>query len=104
MDGEIALSPPPTVAEHLRRQDETNVVISEGDDVFSQDGERIGEVHRIAFDSDTGRPTRLVVRTGLLFSHDLELPADAIASVDDGVVYLSLDKAQLPVRSPHSEN
>jgi len=95
VDGEVAAVPPQEVQERLRLQDEENAVISAGDAVFSQDGEKVGEVENIAFDSATGRPAHLTVRRGWLFHKDWELPADAIASVDDGIVTLSLGKSQL---------
>jgi len=98
VDGEVAAVPPQEVQERLRLQDEENAVISAGDAVFSQDGEKVGEVENIAFDSATGRPTHLTVRRGWLFHKDWELSADAIASVDDGIVTLSLGKRQLQTR------
>jgi sporulation protein YlmC with PRC-barrel domain len=88
----------PEVEELRRRQEEENTVISTGDDVVSQDGEKVGEVHRLTFDSATGRLISLTVRQGWLFHKDWRLPADAIASVDDYVVTLNLDKAHLQTR------
>lgn len=86
---------PTEVQEYLWRQDEENAVISEGADVYSKDNEKIGEVHRLTFDDTTGHPLRLVVRSGWFFPEDRELPADAIASVDDGVIYLNLYRDQI---------
>src|SRR5207249_2820437 len=83
------------VQEHRRRQAEENAILSAGDDVFSKDGEKVGEVHRVAFDSATGKPTSLVIRKGWLFPEDREITADAIASVSDGAVTLNLNKAEL---------
>lgn len=98
VDGQIAAEPSSEQQERLQRLDESNAVVSAGDEIFSQDMEKVGEVESIAFDSATGRPTRLVVRQGWLFHTDWEMPADSIASVDDGVVYLSQDKARLHSR------
>lgn len=83
------------VREYRRHEDETNAIISEGDQVLSRDGETVGAVHSIVVDTVSGKPTALVVRKGLLFTHDTTLLADSIASVDDGVVTLTLDKSQL---------
>ena len=78
-------------AMHLE-QDVSNAVIEEGSDVRSQDDETVGSVHRVIFDPATGHPSALVVRKGWLFTEDVELPASLIASVDDQVVYLNVDK------------
>jgi sporulation protein YlmC with PRC-barrel domain len=82
----------------LREQDLRNAVIDEGSDVKGIDGEKIGELHSLTFDPDTGHLTSFVVRKGFLFTQDHRLPADLISSVDDGVVYLKLDKEQLEQR------
>jgi uncharacterized protein YrrD len=78
-------------AMHLE-QDISSAVIEEGSEVRSRDDEKVGSVHRAVFDPATGRPSALVVRKGFLFTEDVELPASLIASVDDGVVYLNVDK------------
>lgn len=76
-------------------QDLANAIIQEGSEVFSADGEKVGEVHSVIFDAGTGRTVSFVVRSGFLFTHDTELPGDAIASLDDQAVYLSLSKDQV---------
>lgn len=83
---------PPEAREILLQQDLENAVIGEGSDVMSRDGEKVGEVHSITFDPDSGRPSRLVVRSGFLFTEERELPAETIQAADDGVIYLKLDK------------
>ncbi|HEX2171414.1 MAG TPA: PRC-barrel domain-containing protein [Dehalococcoidia bacterium] len=91
--------PGPIVADAADRgrtlEDQANAVIQEGSEVFSRDGEKVGEVHRVRFDPNTGRTLSFVVRSGFLFTHDAELPGDTIASVDDQAVYLSLTKDQV---------
>jgi uncharacterized protein YrrD len=82
----------------LLEQDLRNAVIDEGSDVRSIDGEKVGELHSLTFDPATGRLTSFVVRKGFLFTQDHQLPAEVISSVDDGVVYLTLDKAQVEQR------
>ena len=78
-----------------RQEDLDNAVIVEGSDVISRDGEKVGEVHSISFDVATGRPTRLVVSRGFIFTKEIELPGDAIASVDDEAVYLNLTQEEI---------
>ena len=70
-------------------------VIGPGADVYSRDGEKVGEVETVEFDTETGRPTRVVVRKGWLFTEDLELPAGTIASADDGILTLNVDKERV---------
>ncbi|MFN0073322.1 MAG: PRC-barrel domain-containing protein [Chloroflexota bacterium] len=81
-------------SELLRQHDLENAIIDTDSDVMSRDGEKIGEVEHLAIDSVTGKPSRLVVRKGFLLHTSLELPIGAIASVDDGVVTLNLDKSE----------
>jgi uncharacterized protein YrrD len=99
--------PGPSTADRDRadahyRQDIENAIIDEGSEVRSREGEKVGEIHSVAFDSASGRPTSFVVRKGFLFNEDLELPAETIASVDNGVVHLSLDKEQVAARFPRA--
>ncbi len=98
VDGQLAIHPLTEEEERLRKRDESNAVISAGDEVISLDREKVGEVQSVFFDSATGRPTRLIVRHGWLFHQDWELSADVIAAVDEGVVYLRQDKARLHYR------
>ena len=76
-----------------------NVVIDRGSDVIGRDGEKVGEVHSVTVDATTGRPTKIVVRKGFLFTQDVELPAETIEHVSDGLVYLTVDKEQLKTHS-----
>jgi uncharacterized protein YrrD len=81
--------------EALERQDLENAVIDEGSDVVDRDGEKVGELARLVFDSDGHRLISFVVRKGFIFTEDRELPASAITHVDDGVIYLSVSKHEL---------
>jgi len=92
--GQSAFAPPSEREGYQRRHTE-ETLLSEGDEVFSKDGEKIGEVHRVTFDSATARPTSLVVRKGWLFPEDKEISASLIASITEGAVTLKRDKADL---------
>lgn len=78
--------------EELRQQNLENAVIDTDSDVISRDGEKIGEVEQLEFDSTTGKPSRLIVRKGFLLTKAVEVPLSSIASVDDGTVVLNLSK------------
>jgi len=98
VDGEMAALSVSEVDEYRRHMDEDNAVISEGDDVFSKDGEKVGVVKSIAFDSATGRATSLTIQQGWLFHSEWELSTDIVGSVDDGRLTLNLDTAELQAR------
>src|SRR5687768_10771370 len=61
------------VATMHHEQDLSASVIEEGSTVRSRNGEKLGEVHRLVFDAQTGRPTMLVIRKGFLFTEDVEV-------------------------------
>ena len=86
--------PPPRRNETAVRWYSNNAEITEGSDVVARDGTKIGEVHAVLLDPATRRPTSFVVRRGFLFSHEVELPVDAVRSVGRGVVYVDLDPAE----------
>ena len=79
------------VSAALRRQDLENAVIGEGSEVLGQDGKKVGTVRELTFDPAGGELTGLVVHKGVLFGKEISLPVELIDSVDDGVVYLTVD-------------
>ena len=95
VDDEGSREQPLEVQEYLHQQDVENIVMSEGDDVYSRDGEKIGEIHSVTIDTTTGKPTAITVRKGHFFGADTTFLADTIASVDDGIVTLNMDKRTL---------
>ena len=56
--------------------------ISVGDDVYGSDGDKVGTVAEV-------QPGYIVVEKGLFFPTDYYIPLSAIASANDGQVYLS---------------
>lgn len=68
------------VASLHRQQDLGSAVIEEGSTVKSRDGEKLGEVHKLVFDADSGRPAMLVIRKGFLFTEDVEVPSASSAA------------------------
>jgi sporulation protein YlmC with PRC-barrel domain len=86
---------PDEISAARQQQDLSNAVLDEGSTVKSRDGEKVGELHSVTFDTETGRPTGIIMRKGFLFTKDLSLPVEMIATVDDGVVYLNVSKEQV---------
>jgi uncharacterized protein YrrD len=75
-----------------RAEDRNNAVIEAGNNVISADGHNVGQVYVLTFETETGKPLSLIIRRGILFHEDIALPAQTIASADDGVVYLNVDR------------
>ncbi|HEX6512417.1 MAG TPA: PRC-barrel domain-containing protein [Chloroflexota bacterium] len=83
---------PREVEEMQKRRDLENAVVGEGAEVVAMGGEKVGSVHNVLVDPATRRPSRVVVKRGLLFTEDVELPGEWIDSVDDERVTLNVDK------------
>jgi sporulation protein YlmC with PRC-barrel domain len=86
----------------FRQQDLENAVIGEGSVVRALDGEKIGEVQRLTFDTISDRLSSLVVRRGVLLHEDTEVSADLIESVNDGEIVLALTSAEASERLARS--
>lgn len=63
----------------------SQIVVNEGDEVFGSDGDKVGKV--IAVENDY-----IVVEKGWFFPTDYYIPASAIASAQDGQLYLNVTK------------
>lgn len=89
----------PRVSEELvgriYEHDAENAVIAEGSAIISSDDEKVGELERLAFDSDSGRLISVIVRQGLFFPSEHRLPGYLVASASDGKLYLNVDKAHV---------
>jgi uncharacterized protein (TIGR02271 family) len=59
--------------------------ITEGTDVYGSDGDKVGSVVAV-------QPNYIVVEKGFFFPTDYYIPTSAIASYDDGKVYLNVTK------------
>jgi uncharacterized protein YrrD len=76
--------------------------IESGDDVLDVAGERIGEVGEFGLDPETGAPTRLTVKQGMLFKRETELPPDWVKDLSDDGVMLSVTKDEVEARFARS--
>lgn len=57
--------------------------------------QKIGEVERILYDTASGKVSALVIRRGLVFSHDVVLPIERVVEVIADVVRVEIDDAAL---------
>ncbi len=90
-------------AEITRSEPPTAGAIDEGTPVWRvEPHERMGEVERVLIDAETQRVSNLVIRRGGLPHRHVLLPADAIASVEDGVVHIRLSDAELDALAPYA--
>ncbi|MHB8621278.1 MAG: PRC-barrel domain-containing protein, partial [Chloroflexota bacterium] len=83
---------PNEVAQRAQQQDLENAIVGEGSEVMARGGEKLGEVHNMVIDPTSHKPSSVVVRSGLIFTEDVEIPGDWVASYDDRVVTLNVDK------------
>lgn len=77
---------------------EQDVVISEGTDVVGSDGEKIGTVDQVVFDRD-GRIHGFIVKAGFIFTRDVRVPIDWVASAGEEKVHLNIASDQAEARS-----
>ncbi len=67
----------------------------ENADVVTWDGEKVGRVDRVVVDPRTSEVTDLVVKKGVLFTHDKVLPIDCIDKATEDRVVLKKDSGNL---------
>jgi len=72
---------------------ETDVMISEGTDVYGVDGDKLGSVGEVLV-SDNGAIDGFVVSKGLIFKKDVRVPIDWVASADGDQIRLNVTSAQ----------
>ncbi len=68
------------------------VMVGDGSDVFTKNTHQVGEVDQVRFDVTTGQVLSIVIKAGIFHHQSFELPGDLIAGVDDGAVYLNVDR------------
>jgi uncharacterized protein YrrD len=67
-----------------------SVGLSEGMEVQSSDGHRVGSLRAVDNDPASDDIRAIVVKEGHLFGHDVTIPADRIERIDEGLVVLTL--------------
>lgn len=69
--------------------------LREGMSIFDAQGEKVGEIGELSVAPDSGEPTRITVRRGVLFKHETDLPLDWIADITDHGVGLNVPKERV---------
>jgi len=85
--------------EQLEQEFDQRPAIGKGTDVIANDGEKVGDLGEFSFDHDTGMITRLALRKGLLFKHDMEIPVGWLSQVGADGVVLNVPKGQVEAHS-----
>lgn len=85
------LQPAPTNPPNIVDRDnlpEGTVTLEEGTDVIDIEGEKIGEIDDVIYDADD-QITEIVVGSGIIFTHQVRIPAAWIESVTSDTVVIS---------------
>ncbi len=69
---------------------EGTVPLTEGMDVVSADGDKLGTLDEVGVDPETERATHIVITRGLLLKSEKVAPTDWISAVDDDGIHLTV--------------
>ncbi|HEX5165006.1 MAG TPA: PRC-barrel domain-containing protein [Thermomicrobiales bacterium] len=72
---------------------ETDVMISEGTDVYGADGDKVGSVGEVLV-SENGAIQGFVVSKGVIFKKDVRVPIDWVESADEAQIRLNVTSAE----------
>lgn len=84
---------PDEARERAAQEDAQEAVVGQGAEVLAASGEKVGSIQNVMVDPATNKPSRVIVKRGFLFTEDVELPGDWVASYDDNTITLNVDKA-----------
>lgn len=86
------------------RRSEDAVDISEGTPVWRREPhDKLGDVKQLIFDETTGTLRALVIARGVIFKHEVVLPARHIVELYDGVVRVDIEDRDLENLKPYEE-
>jgi sporulation protein YlmC with PRC-barrel domain len=78
---------------------EGTVGLHEGMTVESSDGHKVGSIKALDEDPASGDVTDMIVKEGLLFSHDVRIPCSMVAEIHADRVTLNLAKVEVESRA-----
>lgn len=76
--------------ETVRNIPEDTVPLKEGTDVFSSDGEHVGDVERLLVEPESNQVSHFVISQGLFFKDRKLVPMHWVRSVAEDNVHLSV--------------
>jgi sporulation protein YlmC with PRC-barrel domain len=71
------------------------VGLSQGMEVVSSDGHKVGSIDALVVDPESGDVTEIVIKEGFIFTHDTGIPATRIATIEPDRVVLNLTEDQV---------
>lgn len=74
---------------------EDSVVIEEGANVYSSDGDHVGDVYSVHMDEESNEITHFIISQGLLFQDYKLVPLFWVSEVSDRGIEMSVDTDQL---------
>jgi uncharacterized protein YrrD len=77
------------VVENVRNIPEQDVVVDSGSDVVGLDGKKVGTVDRVVY-GQGGAVQEVVVKSGFLFKHEVTIPGEWVAELDEDQIRLSV--------------
>lgn len=77
---------------------ETDVMISEGTDVYGSDGEKVGKVDEIVM-GNGGEVRGFLVKSGFIFTKDVRIPIDLVENAGEDRITLNVSGAEAETRS-----
>lgn len=75
--------------------DQQRPSVGPGTTILDVMGEKIGEVGALELSGDDGKPTRLTMKSGLIFRHEREIPLAWVKEISDDGVMLTMTKDQV---------
>jgi uncharacterized protein YrrD len=93
----------PFVIEQLDRNIPDNTVpLHEGSNVYSHDGDHVGNVEQVIIDTETNQASHLLVSDGLLFKEKKMIPMTWVDNIQESEVQLATDSRLLEALPDHS--
>lgn len=86
------------VVENRSNMLETDVMISEGTDVYGADGEKVGKVDEVVMGSG-GEVRGFLVKSGFIFTKDVRIPIDLVENAGSDRITLNVSGAEAESRS-----
>jgi uncharacterized protein YrrD len=85
--------------EQRRSDDRQLPAVGRGTDVFDATGEKVGDIGDLSIESETGMVARLVVRQGLIFKSDFDIPVEWLDGWTPRGVGLNATRADMEIRA-----
>jgi uncharacterized protein YrrD len=82
---------------------ESAVPLKEGTEVVSADGEKVGSIERVLFDSGTKKISHFLISSGLIFKEKKRVPMSWVDSVGEDRIKLGVGTGQLKKLPDHKD-